>query len=134
MEEQLLCRGIKLGSDEEWVEGYFVKYRPNSGKDEFVCGIVPSYASALNIVEVDPTSLLRFTGHTDKNNVRIFEGDTVRWKYKRAWGEPEHVSKVVWDDFYHSWKLTVPGGLAKFRTDAEYEVIKNCYFIKERLK
>lgn len=131
MEEQLLCRGRKLGSNNKWEEGYFVKYQPNSSIEEFVCGIVPSYASALYIVGVDPTSLLRFTGHTDKNNVRIFEGDTVRWKYKRAWGEPEHISKVVWDDFYHSWKLTVPGGLAKFRPDAEYEVIRSCYGKRE---
>lgn len=131
MQEQLLCRGRKLRSDEEWEEGYFVKYQRNSMVEEFVCGIIPSYASALYIIEVDPTSLLRFTGHTDKNNVRIFEGDTVKWKYKRAWVESEHVSKVVWDDFYNSWKLTVPGGLAKFRTDVEYEVVRNCYSEKE---
>ena len=44
----------ELPKEEWWVEGYPVKYQPCASKDEYVYGIVPTYASALYIIEIDP--------------------------------------------------------------------------------
>lgn len=44
----------ELPKEEWWVEGYPVKYQPCASKDEWIYGIVPTYASALYIIEIDP--------------------------------------------------------------------------------
>lgn len=73
--------------------------------------------------EVIPESVCRYTGKDDKYGRKIFENDYVRWRFKRAWREEYHVSKVVWDDFYSAWKLIIPGGYSKMREDIVYEVL-----------
>lgn len=35
--------------------------------------------NGLPVIEVDPNTIGRFTGITDRNSVRIFEGDIIKW-------------------------------------------------------
>lgn len=79
---EILFRGKSLNSG-EWVEGYFVKYQPDSGKDEWIFGIVPEYASALYLIKVDAETVGQFTGLTDMNGVKIFEGDIIESALER---------------------------------------------------
>ncbi len=74
MNREILFRGKRLDTG-EWVEGYFVKYQPNSSKDEWIFGIVPVYASALYLIKVDADTAGQFTGLTDTNGKKIFEED-----------------------------------------------------------
>ena len=53
--------------EEWWVEGYPVKYQPCASKEEWIYGIVPTYASALYIIEIDPETLCQFTGKNGRN-------------------------------------------------------------------
>lgn len=79
MEREILCRG-KRADNGDWVYGYYVKYQPCANKDKFVVGIVPDYASDLYLIKIIPSTLGRFTGLTDKNGAKIFEGDIVNVK------------------------------------------------------
>lgn len=71
-----------LPKGEWWVEGYYVKYQPCASISEYVHGIVPAYASALYIIEIDSTTLCQYTGLTDKNDQKIWKNDICDRKEK----------------------------------------------------
>lgn len=91
------AKDIKTG---EWVEGYYCRYQPHASEEKYVHGIVPIYASALYIIEVDPETLCICTEKKDKNGKRICDKDIV----KNEKGEigviqyfPEHSAFIIWE-------------------------------------
>ena len=82
---EILFRGKRIDNG-EWVYGYYAR----KGTDEeffrhFICVNTFSsdyrsnytYPFYLNDYEVDPSSVSEFTGLTDKNGQKIFEGDII---------------------------------------------------------
>lgn len=72
MREEIIYRGQRLDNG-EWVYGY---YSCDSGKYHFIKS-VDDYCD----YRVDPDTVGQYTGRTDKNDNRIFDGDICNFRY-----------------------------------------------------
>lgn len=116
----MLSRG-KSTDSEEWFEGYFCGVNCDT---PFSKAKKASYIIMLNAfwVEVDPATVGRFTGLTDKNNKRIYSGDIVK---AYLHNETEFTEKIEFRNgcfWFGNWNIIE--FLDKFRG---YEVIGNIY-------
>lgn len=114
---EILFRGKRVG-DGEWVVGTLVKMGPVGYVRHF---ILPDYASAFYDIEVDPATVGQYTGLTDKNGVKIFEGDILSIENPHPFKpaiEIVEFSKVRWtvgvmdlDEILNGWLCTIIGNI-----------------------
>lgn len=87
---EILFRGKRTDCG-EWVEGDLIQaFR---GNQLSACSIMP-YTPTAYCWKVDPETVGQFTGLTDKNGKRIFEGDIV----KGIAYSVERIGVIVWID------------------------------------
>lgn len=99
----------ELPKEEWWVEGYPVKYQPCASKEEWIYGIVPTYASALYIIEIDPETLCQYIYMDDKNGKRIWENDIVSINtYSYMEPEEDYFGKIVYVEGWGCWCIQQP--------------------------
>ena len=97
-EREILFRGKRTDCG-EWVEGDLIQaFR---GNQLSACSIMPHTPTAY-CWRVDPETVGQYTGLTDKNGVRIFEGDILRgFEYpfrSNSDGEFNYFAEIVWFD------------------------------------
>ena len=140
MEDKYLSKARKIDNG-DWLVGYVVKYG-YTGKEKYY--IVPSYASDLYAIEVDPSTICQCTGLKDKNGKLIWENDILHNGnyFVVKWNEPCARFDIVlnnscnipigkWEPIICDWKTN---DFKEYRKAVDYEIIGNIFDNPELLK
>lgn len=138
MNREILFRG-KQPDNGKWKEGGFFFY--NSVPCIMMDADNP-YAEGWYWMQVVPETVGQYTGLTDKNGKKIFEGDIVRHYHKVDVGEPDDfvIGLVRWNEKFLSWERTsessehFPYDFVRLSHRCVYEVVGNIHDDPELLK
>ena len=137
---EILFKG-KRKDNGEWVYGYYCKYG-HTGKEKHY--IIPSYASDLYAIDVIPETIGQYTGLTDKNGKKIFEGDIVEFYFFDNGHKNTKTMLIEWIDsgfrmreLFRNYRLSddftiIEEKIFTYRGDIKNGVCKtnNVYFVE----
>ena len=128
---EILFRGKTLTG--KWVEGAYYKQKLFYGDKEDADVIITStenltYDQALEFAICISETIGQYTGLTDKNGTKIFEGDIVT----RDFGKVTHTYQISFDIELSAFIAQRNGGFSSI--DDEFEIIGNIHDNPELLK
>ena len=105
MSREILFRGKRIDNG-EWMEGYVSKYF--DGFKTATCIAWPTRETITGSLcyDVDPATVGQYTGLTDKNGKKIFEGDIVLLTYKSEEGTDTERVEVRYHTTWLKWVIT----------------------------
>ena len=130
---EILFRGKSLEEDEcikkgAWIEGGLFIQEENDVKEFAAYILTPSLLRVANAHLVDPETVGQFTGLTDKNGKKVFEGDIMGGEIG---GEKTAFGVVEYGEFncsccsgVYGWTVTRYGDIREINSD---EVIGNIH-------
>ena len=122
---EVLFRGKEV-ADGKWIEGFYSaeEYNPYSGEVEHIPRIqIIGKCVSLGVI---PDTVGQYTGLTDKNGVRIFEGDIVRYK--------DDIGYVIYNGDDARFLVDSPNRYISMDYSNEFEVIGNIHDDPELLQ
>lgn len=126
---EILFRGKRKKGDKRWVEGDLTH-----GYAGYV-GIMV-WCCAGSFFEVVPETVGQYTGLTDKNGKKIFEGDILSGHFDELFPEEESRYEVIWHDY--GWHIKNDTGIVDTADNKWikqlFEVIGNIYDNPELIK
>lgn len=137
---EILFRGKRIGNS-EWVYGYYVPVC--FGRFPCKPAIVPESDGTWEPIEVKKETVGQYTGLTDKNGTRVFEGDILKiiHKYQSPFDDDTKEYTDITTDVVHfdDEGLCFSYGKSPFlcvvdNVTAEYEVIGNIHDTPELLE
>lgn len=108
MNREILFRG-KKADNKEWIYGYLVKsedYIFDYSERIDIPYIIPFDNFNLKDYReyrVIPETVSQYTGLTDKNGKKIFEGDKVMFDYE--WTKPNEIGVITWNKDTASFQI-----------------------------
>ena len=111
MENRFLCRGKRIGNG-EWVEGFLVPFAGDEKNRFWQIKKVDDIKkpSISQTVRVNPSTICRCTGRTDRDEKLIFEHDVIAYldtySTESGYAEADCTGEVVWDEETLSFQVT----------------------------
>lgn len=133
---EILFRG-KRADNGEWVYGSLITER-NMFDGNLMTMHIQDIEEPYDDNLIDDETVGQFTGLTDKNGTKIFEGDIVKHiqKYEIS-GEVKSIAVIKWNEAYSCWSVEHTNGRITAFLGTEYhklEVIGNVHDNPELLK
>lgn len=157
MNREILFRGKRVDNG-EWIDGYLFDDGYTKPRHVFVGGlIINEYngtacdewdINAIDFADVKPDTICQYTGLTDKNGKKIFEGDILRgFQYPFCCdGEYNYYAEIIFENcsfmtYTHKNPSSCVRGISAGNTDLmedwvseDWEVIGNIYDNPELLE
>ena len=126
--KEIICSGKRI-KDGKWIEGFYVKFYSNGEAEEnHMIFTINEAEKSSQPYNVDPETVCRCTGLTDKNGRKIFEGDIVKHFIYPGDEERYVLGYIKWDSKHYRFIRQGTDQIQYIITEkCIYEVIGNIF-------